>query len=182
MSVRSFWVRTKYAWRSPWGDHAIHGIVLLGGLIACAILFLGLFLIIPLLTVFAKALEDGIGVYLSSITETDALAALRLTLLTTFIVVPLNMIFGLAAGWALRVIDPRSVQSEILDACTEAIPVLERAGDKAGLVKALTLLCIAAFLAIPLGAITIVLLRWMAWSEALIATALLGPRRLLASR
>jgi tetratricopeptide (TPR) repeat protein len=39
-----------------------------------------------------------------------------------------------------RVIDPRSVQSEILDACTEAIPVLERAGDKAGLVKALTLL------------------------------------------
>jgi hypothetical protein len=40
----------------------------------------------------------------------------------------------------------------------------------------------AAFLAIPLGAITIVLLRWMAWTEALIATALLGPRRVLASR
>jgi len=40
----------------------------------------------------------------------------------------------------------------------------------------------AAFLAIPLAAITIVLLRWMAWTEALIATALLGPRRVLASR
>ncbi len=71
------------------------------GLILCAVLFLGLFLIVPLAAVFAKALEEGVSAYLSSVAEPDALAAITLTLIITAIVLPLNLIFGLAAGWSL---------------------------------------------------------------------------------
>lgn len=70
-------------------------------LIGLALLFLGLVLFIPLIAVFAKAFEGGIAVYLAAIREPDALAAIRLTLLTVAIAVPLNTVFGLAASWAL---------------------------------------------------------------------------------
>jgi len=66
-----------------------------------AVLFLGLFLILPLAAVFAQALEKGLAVYVASLHETDALAAIRLTLLVVAISVPLNLIFGLAAAWAI---------------------------------------------------------------------------------
>src|SRR5690606_34205796 len=55
----------------------------------------------PLLAVFAQALQSGFGVYLMAITEPDARAAVRLTVLTAAIAVPLNTIFGLAAAWAI---------------------------------------------------------------------------------
>lgn len=70
-------------------------------LIGFALLFLGLVLFIPLIAVFAKALEDGIAVYLAAITEPDAMAAIRLTLMTVAIALPLNTVFGLAAAWAI---------------------------------------------------------------------------------
>lgn len=70
-------------------------------LITIALGFLGLFLFLPLLAVFAQALQSGFGVYLMAITEPDARAAIRLTLLTAAIAVPLNTIFGLAAAWAI---------------------------------------------------------------------------------
>jgi len=66
-----------------------------------AVLFLGLFLLLPLAAVFALALEKGIAVYFASLHETDALAAIRLTLWVAAISVPLNLIFGLAAAWAI---------------------------------------------------------------------------------
>jgi len=66
-----------------------------------ALVFLGLVLFIPLISVFAKALEDGLALYLAAISEPDALAAIRLTLLTVAIAVPLNTVFGLAAAWAI---------------------------------------------------------------------------------
>ncbi len=70
-------------------------------LTAVALLFLGFFLVLPLAVVFAQAFEKGVGYYLSSIREPDALSAIRLTLLTVAIVVPANVVFGVAAAWAI---------------------------------------------------------------------------------
>ena len=66
-----------------------------------ALLFLFLFLVLPLFTVFSEALSRGVGPYLTSIREPDAMAALRLTLLAAAIAVPANLVFGLCAGWAI---------------------------------------------------------------------------------
>jgi len=70
-------------------------------LIAGALAFLTVFLFIPLGLVFAAAFKDGLDTYLASITEPDAAAAIRLTLVVTIIAVPLNIVFGLAAAWAV---------------------------------------------------------------------------------
>ena len=74
-------------------------------LIGIALLFLGFMLIIPLAAVFAKALEGGLTVYTKAITEPDALAAVRLTLVAAAVAVPLNMVFGLAAAWTIAKFD-----------------------------------------------------------------------------
>jgi sulfate/thiosulfate transport system permease protein len=70
-------------------------------LIAGALAFLLIFLILPLIVVFAEAFRHGVGIYVAALSEPDALAAIRLTLLTACIVVPLNTVFGLAAAWAI---------------------------------------------------------------------------------
>ena len=70
-------------------------------LIALALGFLIVFLLVPLALVFVEALANGLGPYLSSIVEPEALAALRLTLLAAAVAVPANTIFGLCAGWAI---------------------------------------------------------------------------------
>jgi sulfate transport system permease protein len=70
-------------------------------LIGIAMLFLGLFLIIPVVAVFSQALAGGVGVYLAAITDPEARSAIRLTLLAAGIAVPLNLVFGLAASWAI---------------------------------------------------------------------------------
>ena len=70
-------------------------------LIAIALAFLVLFLIFPFVVVFTEALGKGVKVYAAAISEPEALAAIRLTLLTAAIVVPLNVIFGIAAAWAI---------------------------------------------------------------------------------
>jgi len=66
-----------------------------------AMLFLGVFLIIPLVAVFTEALRQGVRVYIAAITNAEARSAIRLTLLTASIAVPLNVVFGLAASWAI---------------------------------------------------------------------------------
>ena len=63
--------------------------------------FLTLFLIVPLAAVFAQAFEKGFAAYLAAIREPDAWAAIRLTLLTAAICVPVNVVFGVAAAWAI---------------------------------------------------------------------------------
>jgi sulfate transport system permease protein len=63
--------------------------------------FLTLFLFVPLIAVFAEALGKGIGLYWVAITDEYALAAIRLTLLTAAIAVPVNLVFGVAAAWAI---------------------------------------------------------------------------------
>jgi sulfate/thiosulfate transport system permease protein len=76
-------------------------------LTAVALLFLSLFLLVPLLSVFSKALEAGLTRYWGAISEPDTRAAIQLTLVTALIAVPLNVLFGLAASWAITKFDFR---------------------------------------------------------------------------
>jgi sulfate transport system permease protein len=70
-------------------------------LIGVALAFLTLFLFVPLAAVFSEALRKGWGAYVEAIIEPDALAAIRLTLITAAIAVPLNLVFGVAAAWTI---------------------------------------------------------------------------------
>jgi sulfate/thiosulfate transport system permease protein len=70
-------------------------------LLGTAFVFLGFFLFVPLALVFAKALADGFAAYVAAIKEPVALAAVRLTLTAAAIAVPVNLLFGLAAAWAI---------------------------------------------------------------------------------
>jgi sulfate transport system permease protein len=64
-----------------------------------AVAFIGLFLGLPLIVIFGEALGKGVALYLKAITEPDTWSAIRLTLLTAAIAVPLNLIFGVSAAW-----------------------------------------------------------------------------------
>jgi sulfate transport system permease protein len=70
-------------------------------LIGAALAFMALMLVLPLTAVFVEALRGGIGKYLSAISNRDAWSAIRLTLIVAGISVPLNLVFGLCAAWAI---------------------------------------------------------------------------------
>ena len=70
-------------------------------LTAVALTFLGVLVVLPVAAIFAEALSKGFGVYVASIVEPDAWDAIKLTLLVAAIAVPLNLVFGLVASWAI---------------------------------------------------------------------------------
>jgi len=70
-------------------------------LIGLALTFLAFFLMLPLVAVFSEALKQGVRPFLDAVTNPDAFSAIRLTLIIAAISVPLNMVFGLAASWAI---------------------------------------------------------------------------------
>lgn len=70
-------------------------------LITITLIYLLLFLLMPLISVFVEALRNGLDTYIQTLRDPDALAAIRLTLLASAIAVPLNLVFGLAAAWAV---------------------------------------------------------------------------------
>ncbi|HVZ15126.1 MAG TPA: sulfate ABC transporter permease subunit CysW [Bauldia sp.] len=70
-------------------------------LIAVAVVFLLSFIVLPLVTVFIEALRTGIGAYFAALSDRDTFAAIQLTLLIAVIAVPCNLVFGLAAAWAI---------------------------------------------------------------------------------
>ncbi|MET0270919.1 MAG: sulfate ABC transporter permease subunit CysW [Sphingomonas sp.] len=74
-------------------------------LIAIALGFLGLFLLLPLIVVFAQALQGGLRPFLDAVADPDALSAITLTLTVAAISVPLNIVFGIAAAWAITKFD-----------------------------------------------------------------------------
>ena len=74
-------------------------------LIGIAVLFLSVFLLLPLVVVFATAFQKGMGFYLRAFQDPDTLAAIRLTLLAAAIAVPLNVAFGIAAAWLIGKFD-----------------------------------------------------------------------------
>jgi sulfate transport system permease protein len=79
-------------------------------LIGVALAFLALFLVLPLVAVFAQAFERGLGAYLDALQQRAVLAAVQLTLLTAIVAVPLNLVFGVAAAWAITKFDFRGKQ------------------------------------------------------------------------
>jgi sulfate transport system permease protein len=70
-------------------------------LIVIALVFLALFLLLPLAAVFSQAFEKGLAVYLEALREPDTLSSIRLTLITAAVTVPLNLFFGVTAAWAI---------------------------------------------------------------------------------
>lgn len=95
-------------------------------LIAVALLFLSAFLFVPLVSVFVEAFKKGWDVYVASITEPDALSAVKLTLIAAAISVPLNLVFGVAAAWAIAKFDFRgkSVLLTLIDLPFSVSPVI----------------------------------------------------------
>lgn len=74
-------------------------------LIAIAVVFLSFFLLLPLVAVFYQAFRLGLDAYFSALVDKDALAAIRLTLIVAAISVPVNLVFGIAAAWAIAKFD-----------------------------------------------------------------------------
>ncbi len=95
-------------------------------LIGSALAFMTLFLFVPLVTVFYEALKKGWDVYLAAIVEPDALSAIQLTLIATAISVPLNLVFGVAAAWAITKFDFRgkNVLLTLIDLPFSVSPVI----------------------------------------------------------
>ena len=79
-------------------------------LTAVALIFLGFVLFVPLVSVFYEAFRKGITLYFKALVEPDALSAIRLTLLTALIAVPCNLVFGVAASWAIAKFEFRGKQ------------------------------------------------------------------------
>ncbi|MGD9944906.1 MAG: sulfate ABC transporter permease subunit CysW [Burkholderiaceae bacterium] len=95
-------------------------------LIAAALVFLSLFLFVPLAAVFHEALRKGWDAYLAALVDPDALSAVRLTLLAAAIAVPLNLLFGLAAAWAIAKFEFRgkSLLTTLIDLPFSVSPVI----------------------------------------------------------
>lgn len=97
-----------------------------GSLVLTAVLVLVLLLGLPLVAIFAEALRKGVAFYLDAITQPDTLAAVRLTLTVAAIAVPLNMVLGLAAAWAMTHFEFRgkSLLGALIDVPFSVSPVV----------------------------------------------------------
>jgi sulfate/thiosulfate transport system permease protein len=95
-------------------------------LMAVAFVYLGLFLVVPVIAVFAKALERGVAIYWVAISDPMALAAIRLTVITSAVAVPLNTLFGLAASWSVAKFDflGKNVLLTVIDLPFSVSPVI----------------------------------------------------------
>lgn len=95
-------------------------------LIGLALAFMTLFLFVPLATVFYEALKKGWDVYLAAVTDPDARSAIQLTVLAALISVPLNLVFGVAAAWAITKFEFRgkSVLTTLIDLPFSVSPVI----------------------------------------------------------
>jgi sulfate transport system permease protein len=95
-------------------------------LITIALLFLTLFLFVPLVAVFAEAFKKGGEAYLAAITDPDAVSAIKLTLIAAGVAVPLNLVFGIAASWAIAKFEFRgkSILLTLIDLPFSVSPVI----------------------------------------------------------
>ncbi|MES2547526.1 MAG: sulfate ABC transporter permease subunit CysW [Pseudomonadota bacterium] len=95
-------------------------------LIATVLVFLSLFLIVPLAAVFTEALRKGFDTYITALTDPDALSSIKLTLIAAAIAVPLNLVFGVAAAWAIAKFEFRgkSILITLIDLPFAVSPVI----------------------------------------------------------
>ena len=102
---------------APWVRYTLIGITLI---------FLFLFLVLPLAAVFAEALRKGFDAYWEALKEPDAWSAIRLTLITALIAVPLNLVFGIAAAWCIAKYEFRgkSILTTLVDLPFSVSPVV----------------------------------------------------------
>ena len=96
------------------------------GLIGVALIFLIVFLLLPLATVFYEALQQGFKAYFHSMAQSEVLDSMRLTLLVAVIAVPLNLVFGVAAAWAMARFDfpGKSILGAFIDLPFSVSPVI----------------------------------------------------------
>jgi sulfate transport system permease protein len=101
-------------------------LLLRAGLIGLSLIFLTLILIVPVVAVLGYAFSKGAAFYLEALRQPDTLAAIRLTLLTAAVVVPLNTVFGVAAAWAIAKFDFRGKQllTTLIDLPFSVSPVI----------------------------------------------------------
>jgi sulfate transport system permease protein len=95
-------------------------------LIAAVVLFLVVFLVLPLIIVFVEAFRNGFQTYIAALGDPESLAAIRLTLLVAAITVPANLIFGIAASWAIAKFEfpGKSVLNTLIDIPFSVSPVI----------------------------------------------------------
>jgi sulfate/thiosulfate transport system permease protein len=95
-------------------------------LISIALGFVTLFLLVPLAAVFTEALRKGLDAYVAAISDEDAVAAIRLTLIAAGIAVPLNLVFGVAASWCIAKFEfqGKSVLLTLIDLPFSVSPVI----------------------------------------------------------
>ena len=95
-------------------------------LILVSVAFLVLFLLLPLAAVFYEAVRKGVGTYFTALVEPDAIAAIKLTLLVAAIAVPANVVFGLAASWAIAKFEflGKSILNTLIDLPFSVSPVI----------------------------------------------------------
>jgi sulfate transport system permease protein len=95
-------------------------------LIAIAVVFMSLLLLVPLIAVFVQAFSNGVGYYFHTLISPDTLSAIKLTLLAAGISVPLNTIFGIAAAWAIAKFDffGKNVLTTLIDIPFSVSPVI----------------------------------------------------------
>lgn len=95
-------------------------------LITTVLLFLTLFLIVPLEAVFTEALRNGFDTYITALSDPDALSSIKLTLIAAAIAVPLNLVFGVAAAWAIAKFEFRgkSILITLIDLPFAVSPVI----------------------------------------------------------
>ncbi|QQR80054.1 MAG: sulfate ABC transporter permease subunit CysW [Deltaproteobacteria bacterium] len=74
-------------------------------LILVSLFFVGLFLFLPLIEIFRKALQNGFSTYFSALADSETRSAIRLTLITALLCIPFNLLFGICAAWALTKFD-----------------------------------------------------------------------------
>jgi sulfate transport system permease protein len=100
--------------------------IMRAALIVLGVVFLVVFLFLPLAAVFVEAFRVGLAHYFEAITEPDALAAVRLTLLVAAIAVPSNIVFGLAASWAIAKFEfkGKSILNTLIDLPFSVSPVI----------------------------------------------------------
>ena len=95
-------------------------------LISIALIFFLSCLILPLILVFVEAFKQGLSVYINALTDSDTLSAVKLTLLTAAIAVPINVVFGVAAAWAVAKFQFRgkAILTTIIDMPFSVSPVI----------------------------------------------------------
>ncbi|MEI9951586.1 MAG: sulfate ABC transporter permease subunit CysW [Pseudomonadota bacterium] len=95
-------------------------------LILTALAFLGVFLVAPIATVFVAAFSKGVGPYFTALAQDDTVEAIKLTLLTAGIAVPLNVVFGIAAAWLISKYDfwGKSLLITVVDLPFSVSPVI----------------------------------------------------------